>query len=217
MSPLPRVTVYVLSALLLVLVVAAPVLAHAELKSSDPKDKAVLATPPTVITLTFTEGLDQAKSSFKLSGPAGVAGTGKPIRQGGKVMTLEGLTLAPGAYAIAWTAAATDGHVERGKLSFTVAEPTPAPATPSPTPAPTEVASAAASGGPSAAPTEAPATAAATASDVPAVASPAPSADPSTVSSSAGASGTDVAIAVIGGLAIAAVGGLLIMRRSRGA
>ena len=48
---------------------SAPVLAHAELVSSDPADKAVLAAPPTIITLTFSDGLDAAKSSFRLDRP----------------------------------------------------------------------------------------------------------------------------------------------------
>ena len=139
-EPPPGRLVPVLAALWLVLAVAGPAFAHAELASSDPDDKAVLATPPTVITLTFTEGLDQGKSSFKLSGPDGAAGTGNAAEDGSKVMTLDGLDLGPGAYAIKWTAASTDGHVSRGTLSFTVSEPTPAPATasPAPTAAPTD-------------------------------------------------------------------------------
>jgi hypothetical protein len=202
------------AASILLLLLAAPVLAHAELKSSDPANKAVLATPPTVITLRFTEGLDLAKSSFKLNGPAGTVGTGKPAKQGSTVMTLDGLTLGPGAYGIQWTAAATDGHVERGKLSFSVSEPTPAPATPSPTPAPTEAATAAASEAPSAVASEAPASAA------PATQVPAPTAAASPVDGSdaapAAGSGTDVLIPIVVGLVlVAGMGGFLFSRSRR--
>ncbi len=186
---------------LLALLLAAPVLGHAELTTSDPEDTAVLATPPTVITLTFSEGLDQAKSSFKLNGPAGTVGAGKPTRQGGKVMTLDGLTLAPGAYSIAWTAAATDGHVERGKLSFSVSEPTPAATGPAP------AASAAAPA------TEAPAPAA-PATETPASAAPATEA-PST-EAPASASGTDVLIPIgVGLVLVTGLGGFLFSRSRR--
>ena len=46
-----------LAAALLALAAVSPVLGHAELVSSDPANKAVLDTPPTVITLTFDEGV----------------------------------------------------------------------------------------------------------------------------------------------------------------
>ena len=65
------------AALLLVAGLAGPALGHAELDTADPADKAVLQTPPTTITLTFTEDLDPSKSSFKLLAPDGsTVGTG---------------------------------------------------------------------------------------------------------------------------------------------
>jgi hypothetical protein len=199
------------AALLLALAVTTPALAHAELVSSDPDDKAVLASPPSVITLTFSDGLDQGKSSFKLSGPDGTVGTGKPALQGGKAMTLDGLALAPGAYTIAWTAAADDGHVERGKLSFSVSEPTPAPRTPSPTPASTEAPAPTAT---SAAPTEAPVSLA-PASSAPAV-SPAASPADGRDAAPASASGTDVLVPIVVGLVlVAGLGGFLLSRSRR--
>ena len=203
----------VLAALLLVLAVAPPAFAHAELRSADPEDKAVLATPPTVVTLRFTEGLDQARSSFKLNGPSGTVGTGRPAEQGAKVMTLEGLTLAPGVYGIQWTAAADDGHVERGKLSFTVIEPTPAPATPSPTPPPTQAPSSAAAAAPTAAASEAPASAA------PATDAPAPTAAASPVQgddlAATAGTGTDVLVPIAVGLVLVAGLGAFLFSRSR--
>jgi methionine-rich copper-binding protein CopC len=198
------------TALLLALALATPVLAHAELTSSDPEDKAVLATPPTVITLKFSEGLSEGKSSFVLTGPGGTVGKGIPTKQGGKVMTLDGLTLEPGAYSIAWTAAATDGHIERGKLSFSVSEPTPAPATPSPSPAPTTAASGAASPAPTAAPTEAPASATPVASKAPAP-SPADGGDAAT----AAGTGSDVLLPIVFALVLVVGLGAFLFSRSR--
>jgi methionine-rich copper-binding protein CopC len=60
-----------LAALLLACLAAGPVLGHAELVEADPADGAELATPPTTITLTFSERLDPAKGSFRLLGPDG--------------------------------------------------------------------------------------------------------------------------------------------------
>lgn len=208
---LPRSLVPGLAAVLLVLAITSPALAHAELVSSDPEDKAVLTSPPSVVTLAFSEGLDQAKSSFKLSGPGGTVGTGKPAQQGGKAMTLDGLALAPGTYTIAWTAAADDGHVERGKLSFSVSEPTPAPETPAPSVVPASTA-------PSAAPTAAPVSPA-PASSAPAVspaASPVASPAAGGDAAPASASGTDVLVPIIVGLVlVAGLGGFLFSRSRR--
>ena len=191
--------------MLLLLLVASPVLGHAELDTSDPANKAKLDTPPTTMTLTFTEGLDAGKSSFTLKGPDGDVGTGKAAKDGSKRMTLDGLALVPGAYTIAWTAAAEDGHIERGKLGFTVLEPTPAPATP--TPAPTVA--------PSEAPSVAP----------PATQSPAPSAGPSaavepspgTGPGSPAASTGDVLLPIVAALVVVGVIGALVLRRGRSA
>jgi methionine-rich copper-binding protein CopC len=179
---------------LLALAAVAPALGHAELVSSDPEDKAVLAAPPAVIALTFDEGL-VGRSAFKLLGPDGATiATGAPAATGDETMTLDGLTLAPGAYTIEWTSVADDGDIERGTLTFTVSDPTPAPATP--TPAPSQASSA-----PS--PTASPAP-----SGTPA---PSPSADASPVSST----GTDVLLPILAALALVAVAGAFLLRRNR--
>src|SRR5690349_5428643 len=137
-APLGARPFAVLLAALLLALAAAPVLGHADLDTSDPKDGAVLDTPPTTITLTFTEGLDASKSSFEVVLDGNEVATGKADKDGSDTMEATGLDLAPGEYTIRWTSAAEDGHLERGSLSFTVAEPTPAP--PSPTPSPTAAA-----------------------------------------------------------------------------
>ena len=71
------------AALLLALIGGSPALAHASLVSSDPEDRAVVASPPTVVTLRFSEGLDADKSSFRLAGPDGDVGTGRLTKDGG--------------------------------------------------------------------------------------------------------------------------------------
>jgi methionine-rich copper-binding protein CopC len=179
--------------------VVAPVFAHAELVSSDPADKAVLDTPPTTIMLTFSEGV-VGKSSIKLVASDGsTVGTAGPAKDGDESMTLDGLALTPGTYTIEWTSVADDGDVQRGKLTFTVNEPTPAPATPEPTAAPTDAASAA--------PSAAPATPAPTSEPT-----PAPSAETTPASS-----GADVLVPIVAALALVGVIGFVVLRRNRAA
>ena len=199
-----RALIAIAPALLLLLALAGPALAHSDLVSSDPSDGAVLSTPPTTITLTFSEGLDAARSSFNLVGPSGAVGTGKAAADGDTAMTLGGLSLAAGSYTIEWTSAAQDGDILRGKLAFTVSQSTPASATPDSGSVPP---SAPEGGGPSA-------SAAATAQPAPG-ASAAPSAAPGPGGGS-GSSG-DVVMAVALGLVIVGLVGAFVLRRSRAA
>ena len=197
---------------------AGPALGHADLVSADPADGAVLATPPTMITLTFSEGLGKAKSSFKLLAPDGTeAATGKPGEDGAKTMAASGLTLTgAGTWTIRWTAAALDGHIERGKLTFTVEELTPMPATPEPTAVPSAavasappVASAPAPSDPEAAPA---------ASEAPVTPSTAPAGPASSASPVAPASSTstaDIFIPIIAVLVVVGLVAAFVLRRSR--
>ena len=81
------------------------------------------------------------RSRFRLLGPDGDrSAPARPSAEGAESMTCDGLALGPGAYTIEWTSVAADGDIERGKLTFTVNEPTPAP--PTPTPAPSQASAA---------------------------------------------------------------------------
>ncbi len=195
-----------LAALLVALVGAGAALAHAELVTSDPADGAVLDTSPTTITLTFSENLDPAKSSFRLLGPDGATlGTGAATAA--KAMTLEPPPLSDGAYTIKWTSAsADDGDIERGQLTFTVqlaaaSLPPSAPPTASTAPSPSAPASIAPTIAP---PSTAPSVVAPT---------PAPSAAPTAPASST----SDVLLPIVIGLLIVAGVGAFVLRRSRGA
>jgi copper resistance protein C len=193
-----------------------PVLAHAELVKSSPEADSTV-TEVQAITLTFSEALDDSKSSFKLIGPDGTAiGTAGVVSR--KTMMMSDVSIGPGTYTVKWTSAATDGHIERGKFTFTVAAAaaTPAPATaPAATDTPVTTEAPAATDGPAATeapvPTEAAAQAAGTEAPgaAAAVASSAPTDAP------ASSSGTDVLIPIVAGLAIVAVVGVLVLRRSR--
>ncbi len=193
--------------LVLLLGLAGPVAAHAEFVSSDPADGAVLAAPPTSVTLTFSEGLDASKSHFELLGPDGTnLGTGKAAGDGDETMTLDGLELGPGAYTVEWTSVSLDTDILRGKVHFTVTEPTPAPATPGPTAPASEQPSDAA-------------TPAATPAPTPDAGSPAASIQPVTtgLQTTSANSTSDILPPIIAVVAVIAIVGLYLFRRSRSA
>jgi len=181
-------------------VIAGPVMAHADLVGSDPKDRAVLAAPPSTITLAFSEALDPAKSSFRLIAAGRAIGTGK-VAGDGTVMTLDGLVLdgrplGPGRYEIQWTSVAGDGDLLRGTLTFTVSEPTPAPATATPAPGPTVAPSAQAS--------------------IAATAAPTPATSPAPAPGQPVTSTVDVLLPIVAALVLVAGASAFLLRRSRG-
>jgi methionine-rich copper-binding protein CopC len=181
-----------------------PVLGHVGLVSSDPAAGTTVSDVRTV-TLVFSEPLKKGVSSFKLVGPDGMAiGTGTATAP--RRMTLDALELKPGEYTVRWAAAGDDGHLERGRFTFTVEMPavTVPPATPSSSP------SSGSSNGPAA---TAPPTGTPVA--IPAAITPSPAASPSPDATTLSASGTDVLIPIVAGLAIVGVVGALVLRRSR--
>jgi copper resistance protein C len=130
----------VLLATLVLVIAPAAVLGHSELTTSVPSAGDVLAVPPLEITGEFTEPVDPGRSSMELRGPDGsrVARGGVPEDGPLTRMTIGNLPpLAPGRYEVRWTTVTSDDDgVERGRFTFTVEEPTPAPPTASPTATP---------------------------------------------------------------------------------
>ena len=96
--------------------------AHGHLKQSTPADGSVIATPPTKVTLTFSEPArltvawiqkgDEARQKLE-SFPE------KPALE----LTLSVPTLSPGAYIVSWRAMGDDGHIVPGQIRFTVSSP----------------------------------------------------------------------------------------------
>jgi methionine-rich copper-binding protein CopC len=204
-TPLP-----LLVGALLALVLAVPALAHAELVSSDPADRAVLDRSPGAITLIFNDRLISGRSYFELVGPGGDTG----LRLRGEVdaerprrlvlVIADGApapTLAPGTWEVRWRAIADDGHdeLQRGIVRFTVLPPTPSPQTPPP---PT-----ATPGGTNEPATHAPPT--------PSPAATPPTAAPTAVPGEPAASTGDVLLPIVLGLVLVGGVGVLVIRRSR--
>lgn len=201
--PVPRLRAILATSVLALLLMPSVVMAHAELETSTPKDKATVEGTPTEIVGTYSEAMDPTGSSLKLldaSGAQIAKGAVDPADDKRMVITdLPGL--APGTYTVkSTTKSAADGDVDRKEWTFTVeVAPTPSPSpTPTPTPAPSATA----------APTPVPPT---PSPSLVASPTPTPSADGGTTGT-----GSDVLLPIIAAVVlVAVVAGYLYTRRDR--
>jgi len=187
-------------AILLLLALPGMAFAHAELETATPADGSTVEGTPDEIVFLFTEAVFEGSSLELRSAADAVVATGGPDPAGTIRMAIVPPTLEPGTYTVRWTAIASDGHVERGTVTFVVT----APPTPSPTPAPTPAPSASAS--PTASPTSTP--------DATPSPTPAPSAAPTDPTAGSG----DVLIPIVVALVLlGALGASLLRRRNSAA
>jgi copper transport protein len=104
---------------------AAPAFAHAELITTDPVDGAVLADPPTAITLTFGEGVETALGAIRLFDANGkavaVGATGHPGGVAAKVQ-VSVPTLSQGTYLVSYRVISADSHPVQGSFVFSVGQ-----------------------------------------------------------------------------------------------
>ncbi|MGI3775782.1 MAG: copper resistance CopC family protein [Janthinobacterium lividum] len=105
-----------------------PAAAHAVLVASTPPSGGTVAPGALAVALRFNSRIDRARSKVTLAGPTDAAAR-LPVDASGPADQLStAATLAPGAYTLRWQVLATDGHITRGDVPFTVA-PAGAPAT----------------------------------------------------------------------------------------
>lgn len=111
-------------AVLAFLALAGPASAHAHLKSATPAMNGTVATAPTELDLTFSEGIDAKFSGIKLTGPdRKTVPTGKSTLGAAGDATLVvpiPAPLAAGTYKVDWHAFAADGHKTNGSYGFTI-------------------------------------------------------------------------------------------------
>ena len=187
-----------LVALALLALSAVTVLGHAELVTSDPPDGGTLETTPYTMTLTYDEPLDAQASSVIVRDSSGAeVASGGLTDESDTIMIVELPELPAGEYTVRWTAVTPDDNgVERGTLTFNVAEATATspPATAAPA-------------------TDRPATAApVTAAPI----TPAPTATPLPVEPTTPGSNNDLLIAlIVAGVALAGVLSYLYLRNRR--
>ncbi len=93
--------------------------AHAHLQASTPGDGSILARPPLVVVLQFSEGARLTALSIERSGGPTQKLTPLP-QEPQTTITVALPKLPPGDYVVSWRVLGRDGHVVPGRIRFTL-------------------------------------------------------------------------------------------------
>ena len=97
--------------------------AHAILEASTPEPNATIQPGPTDLQFRYNSRIDQGRSRLTLTRPDHTQSI-LPIEKNTPPDIIQAhLDLTPGAYSIRWQVLATDGHITRGDVPFTVRAP----------------------------------------------------------------------------------------------
>jgi methionine-rich copper-binding protein CopC len=100
----------------------APAAAHAILLDSTPSLKSVVSGPDVPIKLRFNVRIDAVRSRLTLIRPDGSAQMLELSKETpADTIAAEATGLAAGAYRLRWQVLASDGHITRGEIPFTIA------------------------------------------------------------------------------------------------
>jgi hypothetical protein len=101
--------------------IVAPAVAHAVLLESNPALQSAVSGPDVPVKLRFNVRIDALRSRLTLIRPDGSA---QPLeiskRTPADTLSAEATGLAAGAYRLRWQVLASDGHITRGEIPFTV-------------------------------------------------------------------------------------------------
>ena len=125
MTPGPRIRVaflfFVATASVLL---GASALAHAVVLESSPAPKSSIRGPDVPLRLRFNVRIDVARSRLALVDPDGALQTLEISRQDPpNTLSAQARGLRPGVYRLRWQVLASDGHITRGEIPFTVVQP----------------------------------------------------------------------------------------------
>lgn len=99
----------------------APAAAHAVLLESSPALKSAVSGPKVPIKLRFNVRIDALRSRLTLIHPDGSSQSLEISKQTpADSLLAEATGLAPGEYRLRWQVLASDGHITRGEIPFTV-------------------------------------------------------------------------------------------------
>jgi hypothetical protein len=115
-----RTVVPVFFVALAVLLLPRLALAHAHLLSSAPAANSTVHGPSVAIELRYNSRVDGQRSTLTLVMPDSSTKQLTLDPQSGPANLNAHATLQPGSYTIRWQALATDGHITRGEIPFTV-------------------------------------------------------------------------------------------------
>src|SRR6266478_1617804 len=101
--------------------IVAPAAAHAVLLESNPPLKSAVSGPDVPIKLRFNVRIDALRSRLTLICPDGSSQALEIGKQSpADALLAEAKGLAAGAYRLRWQVLASDGHITRGEIPFTV-------------------------------------------------------------------------------------------------
>jgi methionine-rich copper-binding protein CopC len=110
-----------LLALFLIAGAASPLWAHAILMESTPKLNSTVKGPDFAITLRYNVRIDGGRSRVRVVSPEGKVSTLTVASQATPdTLQSHATGLQPGAYKLQWQVLASDGHMSRGEIPFTV-------------------------------------------------------------------------------------------------
>ena len=105
----------------LVALFAASTRAHAVLLESSPALKSIVSGPDVPIKLRFNVRIDGSRSRLTLVAPDGSMRTLEISQSAGPdTLSAQVKGLAPGGYRLRWQVLASDGHITRGEIPFTL-------------------------------------------------------------------------------------------------
>lgn len=113
----------VLAALVLIMMIAiaTPVWAHAVLVDSKPKAGSTVAGADLPIWLRYNVRVDGSRSKLHLIAPDGAVIALDDLKQPTPdALEAHAAGLKPGAYKLQWQVLASDGHISRGEVDFSV-------------------------------------------------------------------------------------------------
>lgn len=114
-----KFTLYSLACLIVLFGFGQRAFAHAHLLSSTPQANSTVHGPVVAIDLKFNSRVDSSGSHLALVLPNGKIESLKITVLNDAELGSQA-RLSPGKYAIRWQALATDGHITRGEIPFTV-------------------------------------------------------------------------------------------------
>ena len=103
---------------------ATPALAHAHLKKAVPSAGAVVSPGPSLLKLSFSEGVELAFSQVAIAMDDGMAVTPSAVALAPAdpttILVTLPASLAPGNYTVTWHVLSTDTHRTQGHYGFSV-------------------------------------------------------------------------------------------------